>query len=83
LQQEGATPEELQSQRQLRFERSKQEIIKSIDSLIKDCETLKERWVAQQRVFMVKKLEQRVKQLKQEIEYATLENWRDITIEIL
>jgi hypothetical protein len=85
---EKLTPVEKQAgnviqQKISQFENSKQAVIAEIDELISVCNELDERWVARQRVFLIGKLEQRAAALKSEIEKSTLENWRDIKINIL
>lgn len=74
---------DLKQQKQSRFLKSKQKLMKLTDELIKDCSTLEKRWVAHQRIVHIKKLGQRVRKLREEIENATLENWREIQVEFL
>jgi tetratricopeptide (TPR) repeat protein len=62
------------------FMRYKEKLIKKIDELIKDCNTVEERWVAHQRVFQVTRLRKRAGSLRSEIEKATLANWREIQV---
>jgi hypothetical protein len=76
-------PDVLAQQKQQQFEKAKQELIQKIDELVDHCDTLEERWVARQRVFGIEKLEQRAKSLRSEIENSSLENWREIKIQIL
>ncbi len=66
-----------------RFRRSKEELTTKVDELIADCDRLEERWVASQRVFQIKSLGQRARRLREEIDRATLENWREIQIPLL
>ena len=83
IQSPGAQAASLAQQKQQRYEKSRQALIKTIDELIADCNTLEERWVARQRVFLIEKLEQRAKALRSAIEKSTLDNWREIKIQIL
>jgi tetratricopeptide (TPR) repeat protein len=62
------------------FEPKKKELEQMVDDLIHDCTILEERWVAQERVFRVKNLDERAKGLRNEIRNATLTNWREIDI---
>ena len=73
-------PEEFEQKKVQRFRISKGELEKRVDELIQDCSTLEERWVAHQRVFHIKSLGKRAGRLRNEIEKATLENWREIQI---
>jgi hypothetical protein len=62
------------------FAKSKDDLEKMIDELIGDCNRLEERWVASQRVFQVKRLNERAKNLREQIKNATPATWRDIDI---
>jgi len=62
------------------FEAKKKDLEKMTDELISDCTKLEERWVAQQRVFHVKSLDERARRLREEIRSATATNWREIEI---
>lgn len=75
-----ARPDELQQKKLQRFSKSKEELVRMADELIRDCDTLKERWVAQQRVFHVTGLQAKARHVRDEITGATLENWRQIQI---
>ena len=66
-----------------RFSQSKLQLEKLIAQLIADCELLEARWVAHQRVFHVKNLHQRALRLREEIDKATLENWRAIQLPLV
>jgi tetratricopeptide (TPR) repeat protein len=66
--------------RQRRFEESKQELETQIDQLITNCELLRSRWVAHQRVFHVEDLHRRALRLRAEVDRASLENWRAIQL---
>jgi hypothetical protein len=70
----------LQQRKLQRFRRSKEELAAKVNELIADCNRLEERWVASQRVFQIKNLGQRARRLNEEIDRATLENWREIQI---
>jgi hypothetical protein len=63
-----------------RFRRAKEELARQVDELIRDCDRLEERWVAHQRVFHVKRLGERARRLRDQIEQATLDNWGEIQI---
>ena len=63
-----------------RFRRSKEELLTLVHELIRDCERLEDRWVAQQRVFQIKNLHQRAERLRRAIDDASLESWREIPI---
>jgi hypothetical protein len=73
-------PADLEQKKLQRFRRSKQELGKSVDELINDCDRLEQRWVAHQRVFHINGLGKRARRLRDEIEKATFENWREIQI---
>jgi len=62
------------------FDSKKKDLEKMVDELINDCARLEERWVAQQRVFRIKNLDERARRLRNEIRNATLTNWREIDI---
>jgi hypothetical protein len=66
-----------------RFRRSKQELATMIEELIADCNRLEQRWVANQRVFQIKSLSRRAQRLGDQINRATIENWREIQIPFL
>ena len=75
-----AKPNNLKQKQLQHFGKAKEELEKKVDELLADCNRLEERWVAQQRVFLVKGLEIRAKRLRDDIQNATLENWREIKI---
>jgi hypothetical protein len=62
------------------FESKRKDLEKMVDDLINDCAKLEERWVAQQRVFHIKNLDERARRLKNEVRKTTFTNWRDIEI---
>ena len=62
------------------FIRSKKEVIQEIDSLIDFCADFEQKWVAHQRIFQVKRLGERAKVLRGEIEKATPADWHEIKI---
>lgn len=62
------------------FESKKRDLEHALDELVQDCGTLEVRWVAQQRVFRVKNLEERATRLRDEVRGATRDNWREIAI---
>ena len=62
------------------FDSKKKDLEKMVDDLIRDCSTLEERWVAQQRVFHIRNLHERARLLRDQIGNATSTNWRDIEI---
>jgi tetratricopeptide (TPR) repeat protein len=62
------------------FDSKRKDLEKMVDELINDCAKLEERWVAQQRVFHIKNLDERARRLRNEIRNATFTNWRDIEI---
>jgi tetratricopeptide (TPR) repeat protein len=72
--------DDLEQKKQQRFRRSKEELKKAVDALIEDCKTVEERWVAHQRVFYIQSLRIRAEHLKDEVEKATLANWREIQV---
>jgi hypothetical protein len=77
----AGTPEsEVALKQQQRFSESKSALIALIDQLIEDCRTVEQRWVAQQRVFLVNQLRSRAERLRGELEHVTLANWRTIQI---
>ncbi len=69
-----------EQKKQQRFRKSKEELGKTLDELISDCNNLEERWVAHQRVFQIKSLGERARRLSEEIKKANLDNWREIQI---
>lgn len=62
------------------FASKRNDLEKMLDGLLRDCAKLEDRWVAQQRVFHIRNLDERAKRLRDEIRNATLQNWRDIEI---
>jgi len=62
------------------FAKSKGRLLDMIEQLVKGCEKIKERWVAQQRVFRVEALRKRAQWLGHDIGKATFQTVRDIRI---
>ncbi len=71
---------DLDLEKQRRFTESKEALQAMIDELVEDCRQIEQRWVAQQRVFLVRQLRARAERLRSELENTTLANWRRIQI---
>lgn len=74
-----ATPADKKKQQEA-FAKAQQDLIGLTDQLLADCKQLKDRWVAQQRVFVVETLADRVRFLRDQIVKANADTWRDIRI---
>ena len=62
------------------FNKSKQDSEKMVSELITDCQRLEGRWVASQRVFHIRSLDERARNVQKQIENATPATWQDIDI---
>ena len=67
----------------MRFEKSKEELMDSLARLIRSCERIENRWIAQQRVFHVSRVKQKAIKLKDDIRKAPLDNWRTIHVDLM
>lgn len=73
----------IQQEQVKQFEASKKDIVEQLEELIKNCESIEKRWIAQQRVFHVRSLKQKAIQLKRAMQTATPENLRTIHIDLI
>jgi hypothetical protein len=71
---------ELEQLKLQRFDESKNRLKNEIDQLIEDCNRLQRRWVAHQRVYLIKSLADSARRLRIELSNATLANWQEIQI---
>jgi hypothetical protein len=67
----------------MQFEKSKKELLNSLERLIKSCERIEKRWIAQQRVSHVSGVKRMAIKLKDEMQKATLGSWRTIHFDLI
>lgn len=84
IEHESTDPSSPEWQKQVsRFEKSRKEILDSLERLITNCKDIENRWIAHQRVFHVVRLKQNAIHLRDVMGNATLDNWRKIHIDLI